>query len=96
LKSAPPKNKPAPGPSNSKSGARVSKSSRAKPTSTKSNAPSPTSPNYLFRSQEFIHGAILLTGTGIVPPDDFTLTDHDKIMIEVSGIGTLTNTVTVV
>jgi len=51
---------------------------------------------YLFRSQEFTHGAVLLTGTGIVPPDNFTLADHDKVMIEVSGIGTLTNTVTVV
>ncbi len=51
---------------------------------------------YLFRSQEFPHGAVLLTGTGVVPGDDFTLADHDKVMIEISGIGTLTNTVAVV
>ncbi len=51
---------------------------------------------FLFRSQEFHHGAILLTGTGIIPPDEFTLQDHDKVMIEITGIGTLTNTVTVV
>jgi 2-dehydro-3-deoxy-D-arabinonate dehydratase len=51
---------------------------------------------FLFRSQEFPHGVILLTGTGIVPPDNFTLADHDKVMIEITGIGTLTNTVTVV
>lgn len=51
---------------------------------------------YLFQSQEFTNGAILLTGTGIVPPDDFTLADHDKVMIEITGIGTLTNTVSVV
>lgn len=51
---------------------------------------------YLFRSQEFPHGVVLLTGTGIVPPDDFTLADHDKVIIEITGIGTLTNTVVVV
>lgn len=51
---------------------------------------------YLFRSQEFPHGAVLLTGTGVVPPETFTLADHDKVIIEVTGIGTLTNTVTVV
>jgi len=37
------------------------------------------------------HGAILLTGTGIVPPDDFTLEDGDIVAIEITGIGTLTN-----
>ena len=34
---------------------------------------------YLFRSQRFPHGAVLLTGTGIVPPDSFTLQDQDVI-----------------
>ena len=34
---------------------------------------------YLFRSQKFPNGAILLTGTGIVPPDTFTLQASDKI-----------------
>jgi 2-dehydro-3-deoxy-D-arabinonate dehydratase len=51
---------------------------------------------YLFRSQKFPHGAILLTGTGVVPPDTFTLQVNDKITISISGIGVLENTVTVV
>ena len=51
---------------------------------------------FLIRSQVFPHGAILLTGTGIVPPDGFTLNEGDVVRIEVSGIGVLQNTVTVV
>jgi 2-dehydro-3-deoxy-D-arabinonate dehydratase len=51
---------------------------------------------YLLRSQKFPNGAILLTGTGIVPPDTFTLQASDKITISISGIGVLENTVTVV
>ena len=51
---------------------------------------------YLFRSQTFVHGAILLTGTGIVPPDDFTLHAGDVVGIEISGIGRLQNTVALV
>ena len=51
---------------------------------------------FLFRSQVFPHGAVLLTGTGIVPPDAFTLQAQDVIAIEVSGIGVLRNTVVVV
>ncbi len=50
---------------------------------------------WLSRSQEFPHGAILLTGTGVVPPNDFTLLSGDTVQIEISGIGTLTNTVAV-
>jgi len=49
--------------------------------------------SYLFRSQVFPHGAVLLTGTGIVPPDDFSLRPGDDVRIHVSGIGTLANTV---
>ena len=52
--------------------------------------------DYLFRSQTFPHGALLLTGTGVVPGDDFTLRAGDQIAINVSGIGTLTNRVVVV
>jgi 2-dehydro-3-deoxy-D-arabinonate dehydratase len=52
--------------------------------------------SYLFRSQEFPHGAVLLTGTGVVPDDSFTLRANDVTEIEISGIGTLKNTVTVV
>ncbi|HEY5234525.1 MAG TPA: fumarylacetoacetate hydrolase family protein [Verrucomicrobiae bacterium] len=51
---------------------------------------------FLFRSQVFPYGAILLTGTGIVPPDTFTLKERDIVRIEISGIGVLENTVTVV
>jgi len=51
---------------------------------------------YLFRSQVFPHGAVLLTGTGIVPPDTFTLREKDEIAIEISGIGWLRNQVIVV
>ena len=51
---------------------------------------------YLFRSQVFPYGAILLTGTGIVPPDSFTLNERDVVRIEISGIGTLQNPVAVV
>jgi 2-dehydro-3-deoxy-D-arabinonate dehydratase len=51
---------------------------------------------FLFRSQLFPHGAVLLTGTGIVPPDAFTLREHDSIEIEITGIGLLQNRVMVV
>ena len=52
--------------------------------------------DYLFRSQTFPNGAILLTGAGIVPPDSFTLEAHDRVRITISGIGTLENPVAVV
>jgi 2-dehydro-3-deoxy-D-arabinonate dehydratase len=48
---------------------------------------------FLFRSQIFPHGAILLTGTGVVPPDGFTLQEHDVVQIDISGIGQLRNPV---
>jgi len=48
---------------------------------------------FLFRSQIFPHGAVLLTGTGVVPPDDFKLAERDVIKIDIGGIGTLKNTV---
>lgn len=51
---------------------------------------------YLFRSQTFAHGAVLLTGTGVVPPDSFTLRPGDVITIRVDEIGVLTNTVVTV
>jgi 2-dehydro-3-deoxy-D-arabinonate dehydratase len=52
--------------------------------------------DFLFRSQVFPHGAVLLTGTGIVPPDTFTLRERDEIGIEITGIGVLRNTVMLV
>ncbi len=41
----------------------------------------------------FPDGAILLTGTGIVPPDDFHLEAGDQVTISIDGIGSLTNPV---
>jgi len=52
--------------------------------------------DFLFRCQVFTHGAVLLTGTGIIPPNDFTLAERDEIHIEISGIGSLQNPVVVV
>ena len=51
---------------------------------------------YLCRSQSFPNGAVLLTGTGIVPPDDFTLQEHDVVEIEIEPIGVLRNSVVIV
>ena len=51
---------------------------------------------YLFRSQEFPSGAVLLTGAGVVPEDRFTLEANDIVRITISGIGTLENSVVVV
>ncbi|MGC2400739.1 MAG: fumarylacetoacetate hydrolase family protein [Acidobacteriaceae bacterium] len=48
---------------------------------------------YLFRDNGFPNGCFLLTGTGIVPPDEFTLHQGDEIRITITGIGTLINTV---
>lgn len=48
---------------------------------------------YLFRSQAFPKGALLLTGTGVVPPDDFTLHAGDEIQMSIDGIGVLNNPV---
>jgi len=48
---------------------------------------------YLFRENSFPHGCFLLTGTGIVPPDSFTLAPRDLIRITIDGIGTLNNSV---
>jgi 2-dehydro-3-deoxy-D-arabinonate dehydratase len=51
---------------------------------------------FLFRSQVFPHGAVLLTGTGIVPPDTFALAEQDVVTIEINGIGVLQNQVVIV
>jgi 2-dehydro-3-deoxy-D-arabinonate dehydratase len=51
---------------------------------------------YLFRSQTFPHGVVLLTGAGVVPPDAFTLAAGDRVRISISGVGTLENPVAVV
>ena len=51
---------------------------------------------FLFRSQRFPFGVVLLTGTGIVPPETFSLQARDGIEIEISGIGWLRNSVMLV
>ena len=48
---------------------------------------------FLYRETSFPHGAVLLTGTGVVPPDDFTLQAGDAIAITIPPIGTLDNVV---
>jgi 2-dehydro-3-deoxy-D-arabinonate dehydratase len=48
---------------------------------------------YLFRETSFPYGVYLMTGTGIVPPDHFTLNAADEIRISIESIGTLINTV---
>jgi 2-dehydro-3-deoxy-D-arabinonate dehydratase len=52
--------------------------------------------SYLYHSQTFPHGAVLLTGTGIVPGDGFTLKTDDRVRIEVNSIGVLENKVIIV
>ena len=52
--------------------------------------------DYLWRSQRFPHGVVLLTGTGVVPDESFTLQAADRVTIGISGIGELHNAVRVV
>jgi 2-dehydro-3-deoxy-D-arabinonate dehydratase len=48
---------------------------------------------YLFRENKFPAGCFLMTGTGIVPPDSFTLRSGDEVHITIDAIGTLMNRV---
>lgn len=48
---------------------------------------------WLGRDNIFPDGVVLLTGTGIVPPDDFSLRGGDVVRITIDGIGTLVNPV---
>jgi len=48
---------------------------------------------FLFRDNAFPHGCYLMTGTGVVPPDNFTLASGDEIRITIPPIGTLINPV---
>jgi 2-dehydro-3-deoxy-D-arabinonate dehydratase len=52
--------------------------------------------NYVFRCQDFPHGVILSTGTGIVPPMDVALAAGDIVEINVAGVGTLKNSVEII
>lgn len=49
--------------------------------------------DWLYRAKRFPHGCVLLTGTSIVPDDDFTLAAADEVEISALGLGSLTNTV---
>jgi 2-dehydro-3-deoxy-D-arabinonate dehydratase len=49
--------------------------------------------SYLFRHNRFPQGVFLMTGTGIIPPAEFTLEDGDVVRITIDGIGTLENPV---
>jgi 2-dehydro-3-deoxy-D-arabinonate dehydratase len=49
--------------------------------------------SWLFRENEHPHGAVLLTGTGIVPPDEFSLRGGDVVAIAIAGVGVLRNPV---
>ncbi len=49
--------------------------------------------SFLYRETTFPHGCFLMTGTGIVPPNEFTLQQGDEIRITIEPIGTLVNTV---
>ena len=55
--------------------------------------PLPSLVEWLFRDQTFPRGCFLMTGTGIVPPDSFTLRAGDEIRITLDPVGTLINTV---
>jgi 2-dehydro-3-deoxy-D-arabinonate dehydratase len=49
--------------------------------------------DWLFRENEFPHGAYLMTGTGLVPPSSFTLRSGDHVTIHIEGLGMLANRV---
>src|SRR5687768_1665315 len=55
--------------------------------------PLPSLAEWLFRDNSFPDGCYLMTGTGIVPPDAFTLAAGDEIRITLEPVGTLVNTV---
>jgi 2-dehydro-3-deoxy-D-arabinonate dehydratase len=46
---------------------------------------------FLYRELSFPTGSVLLTGTGVIPPDAFTLQSGDEIAITIEPIGTLVN-----
>ena len=49
--------------------------------------------DWLFRGLDFADGVVVLTGTGVVPGADFTLTPGDQVTIAIEGVGTLVNPV---
>ncbi|MEO6992419.1 MAG: fumarylacetoacetate hydrolase family protein [Lacunisphaera sp.] len=55
--------------------------------------PLPSLAQWLFRDNSFPAGCYLMTGTGVVPPDSFTLQSGDEIRITIEPVGTLINPV---
>src|SRR5690606_37991126 len=53
--------------------------------------PLPSLAQFLYRDNSFPRGAYLMTGTGIVPPDSFSLDHGDEIRITIEPVGTLSN-----
>ncbi len=49
--------------------------------------------SFVYRECSFPHGCLIMTGTGIVPQNDFTLASGDEIEIRIDNIGALINTV---
>ena len=49
--------------------------------------------SFVYRECSFPNGCYIMTGTGIVPSNDFTLKSNDEINITIENIGTLLNTV---
>ena len=49
---------------------------------------------FLYRDNDFPDGALLMTGTGVVPDSDFTLQSGDVVRISIDGLGSLENAVT--
>ena len=53
----------------------------------------PSLVEFLYRENSYPAGCLLMTGTGVIPPDAFTLAHGDEIEIKIDGIGTLSNSV---
>ena len=49
--------------------------------------------SWLGRDNSFPDGVVLLTGTGIIPPNEFSLAAGDLVHIRIAGIGVLSNPV---
>jgi 2-dehydro-3-deoxy-D-arabinonate dehydratase len=51
--------------------------------------------SYLFMEMDFPQGVYLMTGTCLVPPNDFTLAVGDLVQMSIDGIGSLRNKVAI-
>lgn len=48
---------------------------------------------WLYQETDFIYGSFLMTGTCLVPPNEFTLQEEDQVLISIDGIGSLMNSI---